>query len=81
MSLTIKSSTRINSATRIGPAASSVAFDLLSYWGVSYSNGVTLTNVAGYDVPAGINAIITGPLTVNDGVALTVPDTSSLVVL
>jgi hypothetical protein len=78
MSLSIKSSTRINSATRIGPTA---AFDLLSYWGVSYSNGVTLANVAGYDVPAGINATITGPLTVNDGVTLTVPNTSTLVVL
>lgn len=83
MSVNIKSSTSIKSGTRIGPSGTTVtssSTDILSLWGVSYSNGVTLTNVAGYSVPAGTDATITGPLTLNDGVTLTVPDTSSLTV-
>jgi hypothetical protein len=83
MSIIIKSSTRINSKTSIGGvAASAPSADILSSWGVAYVSGVgvTLTDVAGYTVPAGTDAIITGPLNLNDGVTLTVADTATLTI-
>ncbi len=80
MSVVVKSPVVIKGSTRVGPSSSS-NFDILSYWGVSNSGGVTLTNTSTpYDVPAGYNVTITGPLTLNDGVTLSVSDTSALTV-
>ena len=82
MSIVIKSSTTIKSNTSIGGVNASSSDDILALWGVSYVSGIgiTLNNVAGYSVPAGTNATITGPLIVNDGVILTVADTATLTI-
>lgn len=47
--------------------------------GVLYENNQTLT--ADYTISAGKNAMMAGPLTIADGVTLTIPTGSSLVVL
>jgi len=80
MAIVINSSMRINSSTRVG-AAPGVS-DILSLWGVTESNGVTLTGSGTtYTVPAGTDATITGPLTINDGVTLAIDDTASLTIV
>jgi hypothetical protein len=84
MSVVVKSPVVIKGSTRVGPSTSSSpsgGFDILSFWGVSDSGGVTLTNTsAPYEVPPGYDVTITGPLTLNDGVTLSVSDTSTLTV-
>ena len=80
MAIVINSSTIINSSTRVG-AAPGVS-DILALWGVTESNGVTLTGSGTtYTVPAGTNASITGPLTIDDGVILAIDDTASLTIV
>ena len=83
MAIVIKSSTRINSSTRVGGSSSPApAAGILALWGITESNGVTLTGSGTtYTVPAGTDATITGPLTIDDGVILAIDDTASLTIV